>query len=156
MQCPEDEDRYVHNFSVREGVELDKDAIRPNAAKRGLAKLCLNSISGKLTERNNRTISKMISDPHELYRFLETLDVEVMNRLFASNDVVSASWRFIVEKIPSLRHTNKVVDYMRLYSYLEILQEHAIYCDTDSVLCIQQENEPRLMECGVNFGKYGR
>ena len=65
-RTPEDEDRYI----ASEGIRLDKEAIRPNAAKRGLAKICLNSMWGKLTERNNRTKSKMISDPNELYRFL--------------------------------------------------------------------------------------
>ena len=41
-QNPEDEERYVENFNAREGVLLDRDAIRPNTAKRGLAKLCWN------------------------------------------------------------------------------------------------------------------
>jgi hypothetical protein len=39
VQPPEDEERYVETFYAREGVLTDKDAIRPNAAKRGLAKL---------------------------------------------------------------------------------------------------------------------
>jgi len=33
-----DEDRYVEMFQQSEGVRLDKDPIRYNAAKRGLAK----------------------------------------------------------------------------------------------------------------------
>ena len=44
----EDEERYVDTFYGREGVRLDRDAIRPNAAKRGLAKLCLNSLWEKI------------------------------------------------------------------------------------------------------------
>jgi len=66
VRTPEDEDRYISNFHASEGICLDKETIRPNVAKRGLAKLFLNSMWGKLTERNNRTKSKMISDPHEL------------------------------------------------------------------------------------------
>ena len=72
VRTPEDEDRYIDNFYGSEGIRLDREAIRPNAAKRGLAKLCLNSMWGKLTERNNRKKTKMIKDPHELYRFLAT------------------------------------------------------------------------------------
>jgi hypothetical protein len=68
----EEQDRYVREFSASEGVALDKDAIRPNPAKRDLAKLCLNSMCGKLTERNNRTKTMLITDPLELYRFLST------------------------------------------------------------------------------------
>jgi hypothetical protein len=55
-----DEERYVETFNVREGVLLDRDAIRPNAAKWGLAKLCLNSLWGKLAERQNRSQTKLI------------------------------------------------------------------------------------------------
>jgi len=45
-RTPEDEDRYISNFFASEGIHLDKEAIRPNAGKRGLAKLCLNSMWG--------------------------------------------------------------------------------------------------------------
>ena len=72
VQGPQDEERYVRNFRDSEGVDLDRDSISKNAAKRGLAKLCLNSFWGKLTESNNRPKSKMITDPQELYRFLAT------------------------------------------------------------------------------------
>ena len=44
VQCPEDDDRYISDFAVSEGIQLDKDAIRPNPAKRDLAILCLNSM----------------------------------------------------------------------------------------------------------------
>jgi len=71
------EDRYIRNFLVSKGFRLHKEAIRPNTAKRGLAKLCLKSLWGKLTERNNRTKSKMISVPHEIYIFLATPGIEV-------------------------------------------------------------------------------
>jgi hypothetical protein len=91
-------------------VRLDRDALRPNAAKRCLAKLCLNSLWGKLTERGDRTQTKLISDPNELYRFLATPGVEVQNLLFASDSVLWAPWRYAAEEqVPSLRHTNEVV-----------------------------------------------
>ena len=160
VRTPEDEDRYIANFSASEGVLLDKDAIRPNAAKRGLAKLCLNSMWWKLTERNDRTKVKMISDPHKLCRFLATPGIEVASLVFASDDVVLASWRFVeVEDIPSLRHTNEVIGAyvtvgarLHLYKYLDKLQERAIYCDTDSVLFVQPSAESPLVETGDNLG----
>jgi hypothetical protein len=87
-------------------VQLDKDAIRPSAAKRGIAKLCLNSMWDKLTERKDRSKTRMISDPHELYRFLATPGIEVKSLLFVSDDVWEA-WRYTDEEIaPNLRHTN--------------------------------------------------
>jgi hypothetical protein len=74
-----------------------------------MAKLYLNSMWGKLTERNNRTKVKLIKDPHELYRFLATPGIEVANLVFASDEMVWASWSFLEEDVPNLRHTNEVV-----------------------------------------------
>jgi hypothetical protein len=91
-------------------VRLDKDAVRPNAAERGIANLCLNSIWGKLTERCDRAKTRMISDPHELHRFLATPGNEVTSLTFVSDEVVWAAWRYSDDKIvPNLRHTNEVI-----------------------------------------------
>jgi len=42
---------------------------------------------GILTERNERKGTKIITEPHELYRFLSTPGVELTNLEFASDDV---------------------------------------------------------------------
>jgi len=100
----------MDQFHRDEGIRLDRDSISYNAAKRGLAKLCLNSMWGKLTERSKRTQTKLISQPTELYRFLITPGVEVQNVLFANNNVVWISWQYSAdERVPSLRHTNEVI-----------------------------------------------
>jgi len=160
VSSPEDEDRFINAFYTSEGILLDKNEIRLNAARRALAKLFLNSFWGKLTERNNRTRSKMITDPQELYRFLVMPGIEVVNLMIASDQVCWASWRYAEEeKIPSLRHTNEVIGSyvttgarIHLYKYLDKLQERALYCDTDSVLYIQDDDKPILIECGDNLG----
>jgi len=68
----------------------------------------------------------MISDPHELYGFLPTPGVEIVNLL---SERVWASWRYTAEdQVPNLRHTNEVIGafvacggLMHLYSYLDRL-----------------------------------
>jgi len=109
-QSPEDEDLYVDSFWHSEVIRIEKEAIRFNAAKRALAKLCINYFWGKLTERNDRTMTKIITESKELYRFLATPGVEVMNLVFASEDVVYISWkRGAEEDVPILRHTSEVI-----------------------------------------------
>jgi len=101
---------------------------------------------GKLTGRNDRTITKIITEPKDLYGFLATPVVEVMNLAFASDDVVYISWkRGAEEDVPNLGHTNEVIGIyvtagvrIHLYRYLNRLGENAIYCDTDSVKYILQ------------------
>jgi hypothetical protein len=75
-----------------------KKNIDPSPTKRGLVKLRQNSMWGKLTERKDRTCTKMITDPHELYRFLATSGIEVAALVFASDDIVCASWQYIAEE----------------------------------------------------------
>jgi len=161
VRTPDDEDKYIRQFYQSEGIQLDKNSIRYNAAKRALSKLCLNSMWGKLTERSNRSQTKLISEPHELYRFLVTPGIEVQNIMFASDEVVWISWQYsLEERVPSLRHTNEVIGAyvtagarIHLYSYLNRLQDKAIYCDTDSVIYIQPIGEPKLVETGDNLGQ---
>jgi hypothetical protein len=58
---------------------------------------------GKLTQRNNRTKTKIITDLLELYRFLSTKGIEVTNYVFANDTVVWASWRLSAEEqVPNL------------------------------------------------------
>jgi hypothetical protein len=81
--------------------------------------------------------------------------------MFASDDVVWISCQFSSEeRVPSLRQTNKVIRafltagaHIHLYSYLDRLQDKAIYCDTDSVLYIQPNEGPALVETGDNLGE---
>ena len=110
VQSPADEDHYISYLAASEGIKMDKDAIGSNPAKRSLAKLCLNSMWGKLTERNDRTRTKMIFDPQELYRFLAMPGIDFATHTLARDDVVWASWRYIPEKkVPNLRHTNELI-----------------------------------------------
>jgi len=93
--------------------------------RNGFWQKCSNSLRGKWAKRQNRTQTKLISDPHELYRLLATPGVEVVNLIIASESVVWASWRYIAKEMPSLRHTEVTaayvacVDRMYLYSHLD-------------------------------------
>ena len=115
---------------------------------------------GKLTERNDRTRTKIISDPQELYRFLSTHGIQVANLMFASDDVVCSSWRYIAEEnVPNLRHTNEVIGAyvtagarIHLYGYLYKLQQRALYFDTDSITYIQPNVDLPLVETGDCLG----
>jgi len=61
----------------------------------------------KLTERDNRNKYKFITYPQELYIFLPTPGIEVVNLLFANHSIVWATWRFTAEEsMPTIHHTN--------------------------------------------------
>ena len=100
----------MESFWKNEGIRLDRESIKSNAAKRGLAKFCFKSIWGKLTDRNDRTQTKVILKPKELYSFLAThRGIEVTNLAFANGDVVLISWKHACEEnMTHLRHTNEL------------------------------------------------
>jgi hypothetical protein len=147
VECPDDQDTYVRRFYESEGIELEKDAIRPNAAKRALVKLCLNSMWRKLTERNNGTKTKIITDLSELYIFLATPGVEVVNLLFATDDAIFVSRRYSAEeRVLGLRNTNEFRGAyvtagarIHLYSFLDKLQQRA-FSVTPIPFCLFRTN----------------
>ena len=104
---------------------------------------------GKLTDRNDRTRTKIITEPHDLYRFLATPGVEVTNLAFANGDLVWLSWKVAAEEnVPYLPHTNDVIGAyvtagarIHLDGLPDLLQENPIYCDTDSLIIIQPSGE---------------
>ena len=106
-----------------------------------------------------KTMNSLISEPHEMYRFLATPRVEIVN-FSASDSVVCAKWRYITEEqVPSLRHTNEVIaafvacrGRMHLYTRLDKLVEGVMHCDNDSVIFIQKDGEPSLVQCGDALG----
>jgi hypothetical protein len=80
--------------------------------------------------------------------------------LFASDEVVWVSWRNSgEEQVLNLKHTNEVLGAcvtagarLRLYHFLDKVQENALYCDTDSVIYVQKESNPPMIECGDSLG----
>ena len=160
VQSHENEERYVESFGQSEGIRLDRECNRFNASKQVLAKFCLNSTWGKLTEQNDRTMSKIITEPKKLYGLLAKPSIEETNLVFASDYVVWLSWmRAAEEDVPNLRHTIEVIGAyvtagarIHLYRYPDRLQENANYCDTDSVIYIQPNDETELIETGDKLG----
>jgi len=65
---------------------------------------------GDLTKRNDTTRNKIITELHELYRFLATPGVEVTNLGFVRDDVVWLSSKLSAEEyVPNPTYTNEFI-----------------------------------------------
>lgn len=53
VQNEEEAIKYIAEYSLREGIQLDRDSITKNPALRSIAKLLLNSFWGKFSQRLN-------------------------------------------------------------------------------------------------------
>ena len=63
-----------------------------------------------MKETSDRTQTRVITEPKDLYSFLVTPSIEVTNLPFPSDEVVSISLKHSVEeRVPNLRHTNEVI-----------------------------------------------
>jgi hypothetical protein len=115
---------------------------------------------GKLGEGALRRQTTLIFDPQELYRFLATPGVKVTSLLFVKDQAVWISWLHTGEEhAPNLKDAHVVIaSYVtagariHLYRYLDTLQDKALYCDTDSVICIQPRGDPSLIETRDSLG----
>ena len=84
----------------------------------------------------------------------------MVNLLFVSDDLVRLSWKRGAEvDVRILLYTIEVIGAyitagarIHLYRYLDMLRKNAKYCDTDSVIYIQQRNVPALIETGAKLG----
>jgi hypothetical protein len=116
---------------------------------------------GKTDREKQSHTEKINFGTHKLYRFLVTPEIKVLNMMFASDDVVWISWQFCSdERAPCPRCTNEVIRAfvtagarIHLYSYLNRLQEKAIYCDTDRCIYIQPNEGLPLVETGDKLGE---
>jgi len=87
VRSPADEERYVESFWKNVGISPEKEYIKSNTAKWGLAKICLYTMWGKLTERNDRTQEKIYFGLQKTLQFLATTSIEVTNLAIASDDL---------------------------------------------------------------------
>ena len=80
--------------------------------------------------------------------------------LFVGDQAVCICWKHSDERqTPTFKHTNDVIGSyvtagakMHLYTYLDILQEKTLNCDTHFVVYVQPRGEPGLVETGDCLG----
>ncbi|XP_025767680.1 uncharacterized protein LOC112848298 [Oreochromis niloticus] len=155
----EDKQLYIKDYQAKQGITLDPENIKLNPAKRQMAKLCLNSFWGKFGQRNNLTQSKLVSDPEEFFNLMFSPKYKVTYFSFVSDDVALIQWCYGDLCTPLPNSTDNIfiaaftTSYgrMKLYSYLDQLQERAIYYDTDSVVYLTKQNQSQL-ELGRYLG----
>ncbi|XP_072572595.1 uncharacterized protein [Paramormyrops kingsleyae] len=144
---------YIENYLEREGIQLEPDKIVSNGGKRQVAKLLLNSLWGKLAQRNNMLQTCIVSDPGEFFNFLCSELYEISSFAFVNDEVALIRWRYRSSyKVPPGK-TNIFIacqttawGRLTLYKELEKLGRRVLYHDTDSIVYISRpgEYEPAL------------
>lgn len=150
-ECNKEEERrrYIDEYKVREGIELNYHDIQKNPGKRMLAKLMLNSLWGKFGQRNNPTQTKFVKDIEELYKMFREKRTLIENIRYINDDqTAEVQWRVADEYVQPAPNTNIFIAAyttaqarLKLYSYLEELDDRVLYFDTDSIIYISKDGE---------------
>ncbi len=150
--CTSEEDRmqYIANFQAAEGVELDPAHIHPNPSKRSLAKLLLNSVWGKLSQKSMKRRSRIVNgqNPSELFDILTDPNVKLADFNIVDEDTLLLEYTPLKASLHS-GPTDSVVlasfvttyGRMRLYNLLNAAGKRALYADTDSLIYVANSPE---------------
>ena len=170
----EQKQRYIDDYYEHEGIRLDPEKIEYNPGLRYLAKLVLNSLWGKLTlvssvgrawdcsdfndfhffigkfaQRDNLTQTKRVTEPKDLYSYLDSDQYEVKDAQLVNDETVEIQY---IAKEGFVKENDKVniviaafttaYARLKLYDLLDLLQERVLYYDTDSVVYVHEPGKP--------------
>ncbi|XP_061764740.1 uncharacterized protein LOC133557872 isoform X1 [Nerophis ophidion] len=155
----ESREKYIREYRENQGIQLDAEKIDPNPAKRQMSKLCLNSLWGKFAERCNRTQTTLVRKSEVFFDFVFSGKYQVEYFSFLNEQIAMVQWQYSKNSVVLPGNTNNVfvaaftTAYARLkmYGYLEGLQERVLYTDTDSLIYTVNEGEVSL-ETGSYLG----
>jgi hypothetical protein len=159
VKTDEDKDAYIKWFLEREGIQLEKDKIEFNPGLRSLSKLMLNSFWGKFGQRSNLGQVEYIDNAAQFNHFICDETKNISSCIFVSDSLVQIQWSHEQDFIDIAPNTNVFVAAyttaqarLKLYSYLEKLNERVLYFDTDSVIYSTKPGEAQL-ELGDALGE---
>lgn len=131
---------YIRDYKLREGIDLDPKNISLNPGLRQLSKLSLNSFWGYLAMRSTLTKKLYFTDSAEYFKIVLDPTNEIQDVRIISPVMLSVTYRKVDALCPELVNTSVVTAAwvtaqarLKLYSYLEKLQDRVMYMDTDSV-----------------------
>ena len=126
------------------GIELGE--IKENPGLRFISKICLNSLWGKFGQNPKVKHSEYIDNEKDFYRVVLDDKIESISLCFLNEKMVYASYERKDEFLRISYNTNIYIACftsswarLRLYSMLEQLDANVCYCDTDSVVYIENE-----------------
>lgn len=139
--------KYLKEYEQAEGIKLDRDKIEKNPGLRSLSKMMLNTLWGKFGQASKLKQTTIVKTREELLDLMTTPEKEVVSILVANERVLFVNWEYRDEAVQSAPHASVVIACyvtcqarLKLYEYLEKLQNQIIYVDTDSTIFKVREN----------------
>ena len=140
--------KYIDDFFAKENIQLEYSEICNNPGKRSLAKLILNSFWGKFGQNENQIQTIILNIPSTLFHLFTHPSTEVEHVFPINQENIVVNFEMKEEALDSLSTVNVCIAAftttlarLKLYSYLESLEERVLYYDTDSVIYVSSPEE---------------
>ena len=148
-ETPEQKSDYVNSYYQKEDIFLSD--IEANAGRKATAKLMLNSFWGKFGENLDKTQTVGIYNASSLFTYVTDPLIEVTNFRIHDQNTVELLIRQNDQNRLDNGKTNIFIAAfttcwarLKLYSYLEQLQQQVLYFDTDSVVYLWASGQPSI------------
>lgn len=148
---PETKSRYISEYKANENITLDANLIVKNPGRKATAKLMLNSFWGKFGENLHKSATQVVYNAADLFHLVSNDFVEIQQVRICNEESLEVVYRDLKENTPDNGKVNIFVAAfttcharLKLYEYLELLQEQVLYFDTDSVIYTANTGEPTV------------
>ena len=137
----QEKDAYIQEIWDREGIRLDPSAICKNPGLRQVAKLCLNSLWGRLGMKEDRSHTEYVREPARFFELLCSGSYKVTSFDEFTDDVMAVEYK-VEEGFREVNTSTNVViaafttclARLHLFQYMEKLGKQLLYFDTDSIV----------------------
>ena len=142
-QTDEQKQQYIRDYQAKEGITLHLLLVEKNPGRKATAKLMLNSFWGKLGEILHRKTTEAVTTPAHLFSLVSDTFTDTHIVRICSQDSLKVVYSNLKKNQPDNGRVNISIAAfttcwarLKLYSYLEELQQQVLYFDmsTDSVI----------------------
>lgn len=148
----EERNRYIQEFFDREDVKLEFSEIIENPGLRSLAKLILNSFWGKFGQRENQSKTNIVNTTFDLLNLLTSPAIIINTIIPINDDTLLVNYENTEDSYAENPTTNVAIAAfvtaqarLKLYSYLDQLQDRVLYYDTDSVIFVSKPGDADIL-----------
>ena len=161
---PEKLDQFINEEFELFGIKVDLSNMQYNAALRTLAKICLNSLWGRFSLRNQLSQTIITGDPYQLGEYFDNCKIELNDVYELSSDLILVTYTPKHEFVEENSSSNVVLSLwttsaarIKLLKSLQTVANtphcEILYMDTDSIIYSHPiDNDP--LKCGPHLGDF--
>jgi len=125
--------------------------LKENPGLRLIAKICLNSLWGKFGQNPKVRYSEYIDKECDFYGLILNDKIEQISMSFLNDRMVYANYESKNEFL-KVNYNTSAWARLRLYEMLEKLDRNVSYCDTDSIVYIENEQTKKIVDQYIGEG----